>query len=414
MKPSSVRAPAKRLHQPAMLFLAALPLLLLPVCQYAPDALSAAAALFAAAAFCCMLCAAIPGRFRGVCALLFTAVLFASGAALLPLSRQPALILLPVFASAVMLLSLPLVGRTVSDTPPVFYLTGIASHLFAQAVIRGTHGEARTLLDALQPALTAAFTAYLLLLLLSLNGISLENATMARCPLPASMRRANTLLTLSFLALSVCIASLPLALRLLLTCRNMLLAALRAAAALIACLLPAAPPAGGGTGTPMTPFILPGDEYAKPSLLFVVMERLMTVLTYLVLVAGTLLLIRLLALLFLRVVRIIAARLAQYSAAVSADYVDEITDTREESGRSESYAVRIKKRLIPAPAPDEPGARIRWRYARLLARRSWADSSTARENLPEGAAALYERARYSDLPVGTADAEQFDQQVRKV
>jgi hypothetical protein len=237
---------------------------------------------------------------------------------------------------------------------------------------------------------------------------------MARCALPASMRKANTLLTLCFLALAFCIAAIPLAVRLLLACRDMLFAVLRTAYLLIDRLLPDAPTVGGAGGPMMMPFGMPAEEYAQPSALALLLERLMTALTYLVLILGTLLLIRLIARLALRAIRIAAARLARYSAAISGDYTDEITDTRDEEGRSETYAVRIKKRFVPSAMPDEPGARIRWRYARLLARRSWAESSTARENLPPDAAAIYERARYSNLPAEKADAEQFDLRTRKL
>ena len=414
MKRISLRALARRHLLPAMLYLTMLPLLLLPVCQYAPDMLPAAAAFFAASAALFSLCSALPGRLRRVFAVLFTAALCAAGAACLPLSSRPALIALPVFCAAVMLLALPLAGRALADTPPVFYFAGIFTHMFGYAIIRLSDGALRLQLNALQPALTAAFAAYLLLLLLALNRISLENATMARCALPASMRKANTLLTLCFLALAVCIAAIPLAVRLLLACRDMLFAALRTAYLLIDRLLPDAPAVGGAGGPMMMPFGMPAEEYAQPSALALLLERLMIALTYLVLILGTLLLIRLIARLALRAIRIAAARLARYSAAISGDYTDEITDTRDEEGRSETYAVRIKKRFAPSAMPDEPGARIRWRYARLLARRSWAESSTARENLPPDAAAIYERARYSNLPVEKADAEQFDVRTRKL
>jgi len=39
----------------------------------------------------------------------------------------------------------------------------------------------------------------------------------------------------------------------------------------------------------------------------------------------------------------------------------------------------------------------------------WSDGSTARENLPEEAAAVYERARYSEHPVSPEEAARFHQ-----
>ena len=52
-------------------------------------------------------------------------------------------------------------------------------------------------------------------------------------------------------------------------------------------------------------------------------------------------------------------------------------------------------------------------YARLLRKKpQWTSSSTARENLPENAAALYERARYSEHPISSEDADSFVREIR--
>ena len=62
-----------------------------------------------------------------------------------------------------------------------------------------------------------------------------------------------------------------------------------------------------------------------------------------------------------------------------------------------------------------PGERIRVRYARLMDRKpQWSESSTARENLPGDAAALYERARYSEHEMTRRDEKDFDERVRKI
>jgi len=410
--PSALRPLPRRLLRPAMLYLACLPpVLLLSVFRF-PGSLPAAWALLLLSFALCALCVALPGRLRKIAAAVCAAALLMTGAALLPLRAQPVLLVLPAACAAALLLALPFAARTVADTPPAFYLSGLLAQLLSYAFIRLSYNPQGM---RLLPVLTAAFAVYLLLLLLSLNRISLDNATMARCPLPASMRRANTLLTLAFLLLSLLAASLPLMVRLLIACRNLIFGALRMAFVWLSRLLPDAPGAGGGMGAGIPQMPVAEAVYEEPSFFSLLFERFMLIVTYLVLIAGTLLLIRLLIRLALRAVRIIAARLARYSAAVSGDYIDEITDTREEDGRSQSYALRAIRRFTPSAAPEEAAARIRWRYARLLHRsRSWADSSTARENLPAEAAALYERARYSDLPVTTEDAARFDEQVRKL
>ena len=55
-----------------------------------------------------------------------------------------------------------------------------------------------------------------------------------------------------------------------------------------------------------------------------------------------------------------------------------------------------------------PGERIRDRYLRLLRKHpDWTAHTTARENIPEELATLYERARYSAHNPTEGEAEQF-------
>ena len=62
-----------------------------------------------------------------------------------------------------------------------------------------------------------------------------------------------------------------------------------------------------------------------------------------------------------------------------------------------------------------PDQRIRDRYQRLMQKHpEWDSGSTARENLPESAAPLYERVRYSPYPVTEEDAQQFAAETKKV
>jgi len=99
---------------------------------------------------------------------------------------------------------------------------------------------------------------------------------------------------------------------------------------------------------------------------------------------------------------------AQYFAVASQDYVDEITDTREDGGEvSGSLLARIR-RMAVSERGMSPAGRIRHRYRVLLRRHpDWHASRTARENLPEETAALYEAARYSGREVSEEEAERF-------
>lgn len=86
-------------------------------------------------------------------------------------------------------------------------------------------------------------------------------------------------------------------------------------------------------------------------------------------------------------------------------YVDEITSLRP--------AKTKKKKSLPKQEGEEnwgrlsPVWKIRRRYARLMKKNRWGTARTARENLPDSTASLYEQARYSGTGVTAKQAEQF-------
>lgn len=164
--------------------------------------------------------------------------------------------------------------------------------------------------------------------------------------------------------------------------------------------------------------MLPGSSdfiEQEPSMLSIILEKAAEVLTVLVLIAGSILLVRLIARLLLRLVRYLLERLQHYAAAVTEDYKDEISDTRQEDADRSFHLLGRRTRRSKTTYPDTPAGRIRRSYARLMLSHSqWKFGSTARENLPDTAAALYERARYSSHPVTQPDAERFDQETRRL
>lgn len=95
------------------------------------------------------------------------------------------------------------------------------------------------------------------------------------------------------------------------------------------------------------------------------------------------------------------------------DFVDEITDTRDDVSQVVGEEKEKLHRVIPALGKMNPNERIRYRYRRLLAKHpEWEDNSTARENLTQEAASLYERARYSDHSITETDAEEFQKEAK--
>ena len=101
--------------------------------------------------------------------------------------------------------------------------------------------------------------------------------------------------------------------------------------------------------------------------------------------------------------------LGKFSASVSEDYVDEVTDTRDEGSEEKLQRRRRNPKLS---AREErilpPGERIRYRYRRILSKHpDWVPGTTARESLPEELACVYEKARYSGFEMTEEEAAAF-------
>lgn len=398
-----------RCHFPLLMMLSVFPPLLILLYVAFPSAPGGAPLLLCACLPLSMLCAAVPARLRLAAASGFSVMLLGAGVFALPLSEHPALLVIPVACCMLLFASLPFIARGVHSVSPALFIVGVVSHIAANLFF---HSKAAGTTD-MALYLKLAFFTYLPLFLLAMNRITLDNASLSRYHLPALMRRVNILLTLAFLALALLIASVPAAARGLYALWRAMRTGLRALGALLSRLLPGALNTGGaGMGGGM---LLPiGMEPLQPPSAFAVfLERLSSVLAFAALVFGCLLFLRLLFKLTIRLLRAIPDRLRRFAASAAEDYEDEITDTREGSGQAQS-TLRLRRRAAQR-TPDTPGEAIRYRYARLLARhKAWSDSSTARENLPEQTAEIYERARYSPHPVSQADADEFVQGTRNL
>ena len=99
------------------------------------------------------------------------------------------------------------------------------------------------------------------------------------------------------------------------------------------------------------------------------------------------------------------------------DFSDEITRTwgkRLRKSKEMPEPQENKERLPMFPGRMTPVRKIRYRYRQLSRKHpEWTVQSTARENLQERAAGLYELARYSTHPVQEADAESFKKETKK-
>ena len=406
----------RRCQLPLMLLLSVMPIMLTTLCLHAPDMLGVSGILFAAYTAAAALCLLVPGSRRMSAAVLCSAALLALSAVILPLRPRPLLLLFPAALIVLLFFSLPLAARKFeSDIPPYVYFIGVAIHLVIQFLHHyfGSY-DGGSPYEPVAPALTASLIGYMLLFLLSMNRISLDNASLARHRIPAGMRAVNTAMTLLFLGASLLLAVIPAIVHAVIALWHALLYAVTQALSFLVSLLPAAADIGPGMqGAPGLMFPQ-GDAIEQSSAFAVLIQKIMSVVTMIIFIAGCAALIYLISRLVSRLARHIIARLRIYMTAAAAEYEDEITDTREDGAQREIRFLRRKTRAAQEAAAT-PQGRIRQGYARLLRHRpQWSASSTARENLPESAAALYERARYSEHPVSAEDADRFASEIRKV
>ena len=108
--------------------------------------------------------------------------------------------------------------------------------------------------------------------------------------------------------------------------------------------------------------------------------------------------------------------LRNFSSDRMAEYEDEITDTRDSVIRDEEEFIGFKpQKRIFSDRGMSSTEKIRHRYRQLQKKNpQWQKASTARENLQESSAEIYERARYSPHPITAEDAERFKAETKKL
>lgn len=393
----------RRCHLPLLFLLSFSQVLVLLLCRIAPHSAVSLALFPVLAAALLMLCATAAGRLRPMALGACCAALFAAGRLLLPAGA--AALAMPAGCAALLLAAVSHADKSPAQASPVFYFACVFAQLAALFFLYQAEAAVRSM-----PLMHGAFYLWLLLFLLAFNRISLNNATLSRYRLSAGMARTGTVLTVCVFALALLLCAMPAVVSgiawLFISLRDGSVRLLLWLANLFPTEVTGGAVAGG---MPMIPMGAEA-ETSEPSLFSVILERISAVISVIVVIAGSSILLRLLIIALIRLARHILQYLQRYAAAVTEDYEDEVTDTREESGERSFHPLRRQakqKHLYP----DTPAGRIRRRYAQLLTRHGeWATSSTARENLSSSTASLYERARYSDHAPSAEDAQRFERE----
>lgn len=329
------------------------------------------------------------------------------------LCRNPGLALPVLLYGWLMLETLPIYNRDCQEElPPYVFILGIVLHLAGQAALGIARRNGNGIFEPVAPALTVGFIAYFVLTLLNLNRANLVFIASMEKSVPRHIYRYNRILTLLLVGITLFLSSLPAVVAWIQELWTNFIRLLGRVIGWVFSLIPdSSPIADNEYGVGRDP-VLPGAE-SEPGLLARVLEIVLWTLILAAIAFFAYCAIRYIS----RLVRWLWRHLKAYAAAANAgDYVDEITDTREDGGAIK-FHWPLRRKSNPYQGVHlsrlAPGERVRFYYFKLMQRhRDWRQSGTARENLPTPAAEIYERARYSQNAVSEGEARDFQDLVQ--
>ena len=404
----------RKAQHPLLLGLGSLPLSMLLTLSFAPETFRFSWCFPAAYVLLSWACLVIPGKKRVAAGVISAILLVALCGLLLPMTKSFGLILMPLMYVVLMFLTLPIGGWPYNQELQMgWHVGGAVTHVLLQMLVNGSQLMQNGVYTPAETPVLCSFLAYAVLVLLALNRASLDSASQSRRKVPLLMKRQNILFTMVLLVIGVLLAAIPAIGAALDTVWDFILRGIALVMEFLALFMPASSGGGGGAGGGM------GDmgfgEAAPPSDLALLLEKILTVLTVLIVVIALALLLRILWKKLKAGLKLLWARMMQYGSAASEDYEDEITSTRDEEGTErEGLLSRLRRMNVGDEKGGTPTERVRMRYKKLKRRNEWSAASTARETLPDEAAALYERARYGGETLTEEEAGRFREGTRRV
>lgn len=293
-----------------------------------------------------------------------------------------------------------------------YEIVGVLIHLIAQFLLSFYRTVGNQALERIAPWLMGSFFLFIILGLLLLNGANLAKISKGRLSVSKVMKRKNMLMTLVVAVIAVLIALIPG----LFSVVQVLLKWVIAVVAWLGELLRKLQGSGkGGSSSGSQQGEIGGAVYEESSGTPPWLETMITVLMVGLAIAIVVFCVYFLIRKLMVFVRFLGKRMQKYMNAVSEDYIDVITDTRDEGKQNADREKKQKKLSAANVRKLSPAERIRYRYGLLMRKHpEWETGSTARENLTASAAGVYERVRYSSHPVGEAEAQVFDEETKKV
>lgn len=399
---------------PVMLAAGCMAVLLLILANYYPEGVARTFALAGLYVLLAWLCIVLPGRMRIPAGIVLATGLMAVGAMLLPVREIGALWLLPAAFSALLLGGLQMAGWSRSqEMHPMTGAICLVAHLIAQFLVNTDNLDgAEPMYAPIVPALTMCFLVFAAMSLLALNRISLNSAVNGQQAVPTAMRRRNRLMTAALMAITLLVAALPAVIRAVEGAWHWLTTALLTLVRWFMSLFPETDSGGVEAGGNALEGLT--AEIREQGLFSRIMEIVMMTLAVIAVAVGAFFALRVLWRKLKLLARYLWQRLNVYMQASSEDYVDEVADTRD-GAQAERALSRLKRRVQQRRVDEKtlsPRERIRYRYLmHWMKHPEWTPERTARENLSENEAQIYERARYSSHEVTEHDAETFAQKL---
>lgn len=358
----------------------------------------------------------IPGHLRLLYGIL-SAVLMAAVTVLVAVTAgNEWLSLLAILFAPALLMLMPVAGWAwnVELSALVCYV-GIGAFVGVQTVAVLIQEAFPGLPDRIGSHMTVAFLIFALLTLLLMNRITLNSASAQRHKASLNVRRKNRALVLGFFLLVTFLVATPAILDAAWSAILWIIARIRDLMELLR--KEDAPGEIPPTTIAPEPGQL-GDLGGTDTLFAKIMRGVFHAVTVLLQIAVIPLLILLLVKVMPKLMRKLNQLMAsfrRFAEVSSEDYDEEITDIRDHDTTN-----RLKARTERWMRPSEerrlaPDQRVRYRYRKLLKKHpEWTSDRTARENLPEDPAEIYERARYSRDTVTAEEAKQFLSDIKKV
>ena len=352
----------------------------------------------------------VPGKFRMAYGVAASVVLAGVGACAMFASPNlfPGLLLLiPAVAYiATMMVNLPMAGWGMDkELPPFWLYCGFATHLGCYAVKFLLKAAWSVNWDAINPCLSITFFSLAILVMLSLTRLNLNNSANGRQKPSAFMQQKNIILTVIFFALAMLIALIPSIYTVIDKFFSWLITTIKDLIENMKIKDVVNDMGGTGAGPSEAGEGIEGLDNLVTSILNALFLLVGAIILLLCLKAIIPIIIRKLRNFFSK----LRKGFTSYVSAATEDYIDEVTDLQPAAAKAKTPRLSAsEERSLP------PAERIRYRYRRLKARHpEWESGSTARENLPEKAAPLYEKARYSSHPITEEDANAFKANTRR-